>query len=145
MTKSFECVQTDNKKSVLGEKSSSLVMAPAILANSKLENKNSKLSSKQNMKKMDPGSIDTGEKRVPIDFTVLKTQLSSENLFISSLLTNIPTQSISSVQDRDGNTTCLDVHLTKEIKAEGRADDHEELKQRLEAKLSQFKGIDKIK
>ena len=141
MSKFTESDKTDKRKSAIVKKTSSLVMAPAILANGKTENKKSKLSSKQNMKKMDPENHETEEKRVPIDIAALKTQLSSEDLFISSLLTNIPTQGVSTVQDLDGSETSVDISSTKIVETGNRACNPEELKERLAAKLSQFKGI----
>ena len=90
---------------------------------------------------MDPENHETEEKRVPIDIAALKTQLSSEDLFISSLLTNIPTQGVSTVQDLDGSETSVDISSTKIVETGNRACNPEELKERLAAKLSQFKGI----
>ncbi len=141
MSKSVESDKTVKRKSASVKKTTSLVMAPAILANGKTENKKSKLSSKQNMKKMDPENHESEEKKVPIDIAALKTQLSSEDLFISSLLTNIPTQGVSTVKDLDGNEISVDIDSMKRVEGASRACNPEELKDKLAAKLSQFKGI----
>lgn len=141
MSKSFESGKIDKRKSKSGKNSSGPVMAPAILVNGKTENKNSKLSTKQNMKKMDPKSPEPEEKRGPIDIAALKLQLSSEDLFISSLLTNIPTQGVSTVQDVEGDEISVDKSSTKQVDVGNRACNPEELKERLAAKLSQFTGV----
>ncbi|XP_046441003.1 surfeit locus protein 6 homolog [Daphnia pulex] len=140
MSKSLESGKIDKRKSKSGKNSSGPVMAPAILVNGKTENKNSKLSTKQNMKKMDPKSPEPEEKRGPIDIAALKLQLSSEDLFISSLLTNIPTQGVSTVQDVEGDEISVDNSSTKKVDVGNRACNPEELKERLAAKLSQFTG-----
>ena len=141
MSKSLESGKIDKRKSKSGKHSSGPVMAPAILVNGKKENKNSKLSSKQNMKKMDPKCPEPEEKRGPIDVEALELQLSSEDLFISNLLTNIPTQGVSTVQDFEGNEISVDNSSTKKVDVGNRASNPEELKERLAAKLSQFTGV----
>lgn len=141
MSKSFESGKIDTRKFKTGKSSSGPVMAPAILVNGKTEIKNSKLSSKQNMKKMDPKSPEPEEKKGPVDIAALKLQLSSEDIFISSLLTNIPTQGVSTVQDLEGNEINVDNSSTKKVDVGNRACNPEELKERLAAKLSQFTGI----
>ncbi|KAK4002720.1 surfeit locus protein 6 homolog [Daphnia magna] len=141
MSKSVASGKLDNRNSSSKKNSSGPVMAPAVLVNGKTENKNLKVSSKQNMKKMDPKNQDSDEKRGPIDLVALKKQLSSEDLFISSLLTNIPTQGVSTVQDLDSNKVGVDNNSsTQKIDAGNRASNPEELKERLAAKLSQFTG-----
>lgn len=141
MSKSVESGNIDIRKPASGKYSSGLVMAPAVLVNGKTDNKNMKVSSKQNLKKMDPKNQELDEKRGPIDLVALKMQLSSEDLFISSLLTNIPTQGVSTVEDLDGNKVGVDNNSSmKRIDVANRACNPEELKERLAAKLSQFTG-----
>lgn len=140
MNGSVQSVKSDRRKAPsTNKKLSSQDMAPAILANGKTENRNSKLSSKQNMKKMDPGNSELEKKRPHINLAALKTQLTNEDLFISSLLTNIPTQGVSVVQNDDG--TEEDKKSIPSADSENRACDPDELKERLAAKLSQFTGI----
>jgi hypothetical protein len=113
-------------------------MAPAILSNGNTEAKKSKLSAKQNRKKMDP-EVPIVEKRIPIDFEALKIKLSTEDRFISNLLTYIPTHGPVATT-KDGSVTSDDVASNENGVSSNRASNHEELKERLAAKLSQFQG-----
>ena len=137
MKKSVHSDTLSKGKTLLRENTASLVMAPAILANSKTESKNFKVS-KQNLKKMDPGI--EPEERKSIDLAVLKEQLSSEDLFITSLLTNLPKQGVSLTADSDNEDESNDEVTSPKVVDANRATDPEELKERLAAKLAQFKG-----
>ena len=81
------------------------------------------------------------EPNVTVDLSSLKLTLASEDKFISNLLINIPSQSISipSKQDSDGSSNEMEEIETS--LPENRASNPEELQLRLAAKLDQFQGI----
>lgn len=124
-------------------------MAPAILTNGNGESptkkkSSKKLSSKQNRKKMDPNDdIEQNNKPLRVDFAALKAKLAAEDSFISGLLANIPVQG-ASIDPEDGSETSEDVGSLTAEGSQSRATNPEELKERLAAKLSQFKGMKEL-
>jgi len=94
---------------------------------------------KKNKKKV--SNLDAQAKSATIDFTSLKLKLSSEDAFISNLLTNIPSQSssIPSQHDSDGSSDEMQEESETD-QPNNRASNPEELQLRLAAKLNQFQG-----
>lgn len=137
-------VKIKEGQSVRGQ-SSGVEMAPALLAKSE-DKKGKKLkkvpsSSKQNAKKMDPEESVVKVKRAPVDFDALKEQLAAEDSFITALLANIPTQGVSADAEVDKSDLEESPPAVTQ-QSENRACNPEELKERLAAKLSEFKGED---
>ena len=114
-------------------------MAPAILTNGKSECKKSKLSAKQNRKKMIP-EVPIAEKRVSIDFEALRIKLYAEDRFISRLLFHIPTQGPTGSAET-GSSTSDNISSFGNGVAGNHASNPVGLKERLAAKLSHFQGI----
>ena len=82
---------------------------------------------------------------VMVDFTSLKLKLSSEDEFISTLLTNIPSQSVSIPSKQDSDDSSAEMEETETDQPNNRAANPEELQLRLTAKLNQFQGINGIR
>ena len=120
-------------------KNGAVTMAPAVLTNGKGVDK-AKTKSKQNRKKMDlNGDGVEEEKPTHIDFGALKAKLVAEDTFISGLLAHIPIQVVT-VDPEDGSETSEEVLPAQAERLTNRATNPDELKEKLAAKLSQFKG-----
>lgn len=114
------------------------MMAPAILAN---KSRAKKINSKQNMKKMELDDCETEKTQEKDEIALLKTKLSLENSFISSLLNNVPHVDDESDSDEgDVNNGSSSKHDIDGATVGDSKTDREELKKRLAAKLSEFQG-----
>jgi len=127
-----------NSDSGKAEKNGSIVSP---VKSRKRKNKNSAVDGETEVKvpKQDITKPDL-EPDVMVDLTSLKLKLSSEDNFISSLLTNIPSQSVSIPSKQDSDESSNEMEETETDKPDNRASNPEELKQRLAAKLNQFQG-----
>ena len=106
----------------------------------KFEKRLEEISKSNKCHKLVTNCVDVA-KSVTIDFTSLKMKLSSDGVFISHLLTNIPWTSISIPTQHDSDGSSDEMQEESETdQPYSRASNPEELQLRLAAKLNQLQG-----